>query len=140
MSHNRVNNLAVQEHDCSDLEATAEHLRQAHREYQRRKSSVFARQVARAVEALGPPRSAEQRLQVWLLRQLPRRNLAVGQAGLCHRRCTGKGSGRHTVTALLAHLKYAHVWFTFLRSHNSRYERHWCAVRLQSLRPGCSRY
>ena len=54
----------VQEHDCSEVEAATEHLRQAHREYQRRKGSVFARQVARALEALGPPYPAEERLQV----------------------------------------------------------------------------
>ena len=47
------------------MEATAEHLRQTFREYQRRKSSVFARQVERALEALVPlqPSSSEQRLQ-----------------------------------------------------------------------------
>ncbi|KAK9819384.1 hypothetical protein WJX81_005033 [Elliptochloris bilobata] len=61
-----------QAHDCSNLEAAAEYLRQAHREYQRRKSSVFSRQVARALEALGPQPSAEQRLQALEERHLSR--------------------------------------------------------------------
>ena len=57
----------VQAHDCVAAEALAEHLRQVHKEYQRRKASVFVQQVARCVAAASPPLrapSAEQRLQV----------------------------------------------------------------------------
>jgi len=56
----------VQAHDCVEAQALAEHLRQVHKEYQRRKASVFVQQVVRAqLEAASRhPPSDEERLQV----------------------------------------------------------------------------